>query len=64
MFTEGDLRGYFNQIQEIEKKMLNIYQRLQDQLTHTEYKRIFAQMAREETAHENLIESLKDLLTR
>jgi rubrerythrin len=61
MFTEDDLFSYFDQIQKIENRMYETYRHLHDQLTHPEYKRIFGQMAKEEKAHNNLIEDLKGL---
>jgi rubrerythrin len=62
MFTEADLLSYFDQIQKIETKMYETYHYLHDQLSHPEYKKIFGQLARDEKAHDMLIQDLKDLL--
>jgi len=47
MFTENDFLHYFDQIQQIENKMRDIYQNLHDQLKDPEYKNIFGRMVNE-----------------
>jgi len=64
MLTEDDFFHYFDQIQNIEKKMYEIYQNLYEQLENPEYKKIFGQMVNEEKAHDAMIENLKDLFVR
>ncbi len=61
MFTKDDLLHYFEQIQQIENKMRDIYQDLHDQLGNPEYKAIFARMVKEEKAHDGMVENLKHL---
>ena len=64
MFTEDDILSYFDQLQNIEKKMQKIYQDLHDELSHPEYRKIFGQLANDEKAHDGLIQNLKDLFIK
>jgi len=64
MFTEDDFLHYFNQLQRIETEMHKIYQHLSKEIEHPEYKKLFNQLAKEEKAHEALVQSLKDLFAR
>ena len=64
MFTKNDFLYYFDQIQGIETKMHDIYQRLHHEIEHPVYKKMFGQLANEEKDHMALVQSLKDLFAR
>jgi len=64
MFTEDDFLDYFNQIQRIETEMHKAYQHLSNEIEHPEYKKLFNQLAKDETDHMALVQSLKDLFAR
>ncbi len=59
MFTKEDFLHYFNQILAIEIEMMETYTDLHNRVQHPEYKKIFAEMAKEEKGHAELIEELK-----
>ena len=64
MFTEDDFLHYFDQIQRIETEMNKIYQHLSNEIEHPTYKKLFNQLAKEETDHNAQVQSLKDLFAR
>jgi len=64
MFTKDDFLDYFNQFQSIEAQMHQNYQNLFDEIEHPKYKKLFAQLAREEAEHMALVQKLKDLFVR
>lgn len=61
MFTKQDFTSYYNQIMDIERKMEKTYQYLYDQITHEEYRSIFAQLAHEERMHQEKVDSVINL---
>lgn len=64
MFTENDFLYYFDQLQSIEKKMFETYRNLEAQITHPEYKKIFARLAEEEKGHDKMVQNLRDIILR
>jgi len=61
MFTKQDLTSYCKQIIDIERKMEETYQYLHDQITHQEYRSIFAQLIHEERMHQEKVDSVINL---
>ncbi|MEI8173093.1 MAG: hypothetical protein WCH07_06370 [Deltaproteobacteria bacterium] len=61
MFTKQDFTSYYNQILDIERKMEETYQYLYDQITHPEYRNIFAQLVHEERMHQAKVDAVVDL---
>ncbi len=64
MFDKEDLLHYFDQLAEIERDMKETYLFLRDEVKNPEYKEIFSALMTEESAHERLIEELKDVIRR
>ena len=64
MFTKDDFLHYFNQLQNIEAQMHQNYQHLFNVIEHPEYKKMFGQLAKEETDHIVLVKKLKKLFAR
>jgi len=64
MFTKDDFLTYFNQLQSIEIQMHKTYQHLSNAIEHPEYKKVFAQMAKEEADHMALVKKLMDLFAK
>ncbi len=58
MFTNRMFCEYCNQIREVEVKMENYYRKLSEELSHPEYRRLFAQLANEEREHEKRVEAI------
>lgn len=59
MFTKEDFSYYFDQLLAIEIEMMESYTDLSNRVQHPEYKKLFSEMAKEEKAHAELIEELK-----
>ncbi|MDZ7831941.1 MAG: ferritin family protein [Desulfobacterales bacterium] len=59
MFTKEDLRAYFDQLQRLEDQMYETYRNMHDQISHPKYKRVLAQLMRDEKDHSEMIEALK-----
>jgi len=61
MFTKHDFISYYNQILDIERKMEETYQYLHDQITHPEYRSVFAQLIHEERMHQDKVDAVINL---
>lgn len=61
MFTKQSFTNYYNQVLDIEKKMEETYQYLYDEITHAEYRSIFAKLAREEKMHQEKVNEIINL---
>lgn len=55
MFTNENFIGYFNQILNLEKKMAAVYRSVYEQLSHSDYRKIFEQLYQEEQLHQNRV---------
>ena len=51
MFTKQDMRDYFSQIIEMEKKMLLNYRSVAEDISSPKYKPVFEALAKEEGQH-------------
>jgi len=61
MFTKQDFLSYYKQILDTEKKMEETYQYLYEQITHPEYRSVFARLVNEERMHQEKVDSVINL---
>lgn len=64
MISRAEVKGYFEEIIEIEQKMRDRYRLLHDGVKRPEYKTLFLALAEEEEVHIRLVQSLIDIFNR